>query len=87
MVVYRPAKKRMFIMLEQLIINIERLKFIKRRYLFLKIEIDMSQENIDFVMDIQDIIREKWCDYGRKKNFEIYRDYRQMEFRVRNQSP
>jgi hypothetical protein len=85
MVVYQQEKKRMFIMQKQMIINIERLKFIKHQYLFLKIVIDMLPVNIVFDMDIQDIIQEKWFDYGQKKNIEIYHVYIQMEFHVQNQ--
>jgi len=74
----------MFIMLKQMIINIELLKFLKLQYLFLKIEIDMLLENIVFDMVIQDIIQEKWFDYGQKKNIEIYHVYTTMEFHVQN---
>lgn len=84
MVVYQQEKKLMFIMQKQMIMNIVLLKFIKHQYLFLKIEIDMLLVNIVFDMVIQDIIQEKWFDYGRKKNIEIYHDYMRMEFHVQN---
>jgi hypothetical protein len=82
--VYQQEKKRMFIMQKPVINNIGRLKFIKLRYLFLKIEIDMLPVNIVFDMGIQDIIQGKWCDYGRKKSIEIYPGYMPMAFHVRN---
>lgn len=84
MVVYQQEKKQMFIMHDRLIMNIELLKFIKHQYLFLKIEIDMSLVNIVFDMVIQDIIQERWFDYGQKKNFETYHVYIVMEFHVQN---
>ncbi len=84
MVVYQQAKKQMFIMQKQILLNIVLLKFIKHQYWFLKIEIDMLLVNIVFDMVIQDIIQEKWFDYGLKKNIEIYHVYMQMEFSVPN---
>ncbi len=84
MVVYQQAKKQMFIMQKQILLNIVLLKFIKHQYWFLKIVIDMLLVNIVFDMVIQDIIQEKWFDYGLKKNIEIYHVYMQMEFSVPN---